>query len=533
MTKSSRRRPAVLAAATLLTCLAALPASGQPLAGPVPGTPPPPPPEAETVVQEVVPLPASITHVRFPHYTQDGAGLLAAARSSEFAGTQIVSFAENGTDLRCLTCVTWTGDVLGKPVPFPDGRRVLVRIGEQTPTTPARHGVLECAPSVSDCRQAAVVPIVAPAADDPNVLADQREFRVAPDGVHVALSQLRATAAGRTSTVGIVGRLVRGPAGYQVDDARVVTSGAGELKGFTPDGTAVVFTRYLHAFEAGNPDDVTVDLRTGRERRLTTALDWDEDVDISPVRHGGRRWMVVGSARGAGLLESVSQVRRPPFVDMGIQALPFAAFATRQPEIAEPWLVDIDDARGDYLGQPLAPGALAAGWDSRTNFRWKPDGTAVVFGQQQVDGPGTRIVISRLVERTPGHRSPIHSVTPGWAPPLAGFVPADPTLPESYLGSVSGDIRITRKPSPLPEFDVLLEIRYSDFADEPGFVIDGVERSHYTDSGTGSLYQADLRVSGRHTGFLRAADVLIRPNSVRGIVESEVDGRRLTLGPLP
>jgi hypothetical protein len=492
-------------------------------------------PAPEPIVQHVVPLPASVTEVQFPGYTADGSRLLAGATSTEWEGTQIVSFSENGSKLRCLTCGVWNGPVLVKPFAFEDGRRVLVRIGDQTALRSADHGVLECAPSVVNCRTAKVVPIVAPAADDPNVEQDQREFRIAPDNEQVALSQIRRSADGRSTGVGIVGKLVRRAAAYHVVDARVVAMD-GELKGFTPDGKSVTFARFLGAFEAGNPDDVQIRLRKGRETRLTYALDWDEDVDLAPHRYRGRNWMVVGSARGKGLLETVSQVKRPTAIEAGLSALPFAVFLNRSADIAEPWLVDRASARAGHPGRPLAPGAVASGWDSRAVTRWKPDGTAIVFWQRRIGGTGTRVVIDRLPARRAKHAHAGRTRTPRWAPPLAGFVPPDPALPQSRPGKVSGQMQIVTGPSPLPNFQRFVEIAYTNFADERGFVIDGVERSYYDAPGLyggRSQYTADLTVSGKHTGFLKANKVVITTAGIGGTIESNVDGRRLALGPLP
>ena len=492
-------------------------------------------PAPEPVVRQVVALPESIRGVQFPGYTADGSRLLAAATSTEWDGTQIVSFAESGSKLRCLTCGAWSGPALLKPFAFEDGRRVLVRIGEQTAVSSADHGVLECAPSVLDCRTSKVVPIVSPSADDPNVEQDQREFRIAPDNEHVALTQIRRSAGGRSTGVGIVGKLIRGADAYRVADARVVAVD-GELKGFTPDGKSVTFARFLGAFEAGNPDDVQIGLRKGRESRLTYALDWDEDVDLAPRRYRGRTWMVVGSARGQGFLETVSQVRRPTAIEVGLSALPFAVFVNRGADIAEPWLVDRTSARAGQLGQPLAPGAVASGWDSRAVTRWKPDGTAIVFWQRQIGGTGTRVVIARLPGRRARQAHAGRTPTPRWAPSLAGFVPPDPALPQSRPGKVSGHMQVVTGPYPLPSFQRFVEITYVNFADRRGFVIDGVERSHYDAPGLyggRSQYSADLTVSGSHAGFLRATDVVVTTAGIRGTIESEVDGRRLSLGPLP
>jgi hypothetical protein len=523
----------VRALASLLSAAAVAPASPAAAAAPIPA-----PPAKEHIRTTAVPTPPGLTGVRFPSFTADGSRLIAAATSTAFRGTQLVTFGEDGGGLRCLTCGVWTGPALLKPYPFGDGRRVLVRIGAQSPVAAARHGVLECTPSVLRCDSARIVPIAAPAARDPNVEQDQRELRIAPDGEHVAFTQVRRTAHGRSDGVGAVGRLVRRPGGYAVAGARVVATG-GELKGFTPDGQGILFARYSGAFEAANPDDVRIDLRTGRQRRVTTAPDWDEDVDLAPRTWAGRGWMVVGSARGSHLLEAASQVRRPAYIDAGIRALPFVVFAARGAAIAEPWLADDHDARGGYRGQPLAPGAVAAGWDSKPAFQWSPGGTAIVFWQQRVGGAGrTRAVVAHLADRR-AQREPRRRATPvaRWAEQLAGYVPPDPDGPRrsfSRAGRASGRVTVRRTRSARAGYAERIEVRYRRFADERGFVLDGVERADYTLPGVyggASRYDADIRLSGRHTGYLKATGVRIGPG-LRGTIRSRVGDRRLSLGPL-
>jgi hypothetical protein len=497
----------------------------------------PAPPAPERVRTTPVPTPATLTSVRFATFTADGGRLIAAATSTAFAGTQIVTFREDGRSLRCLTCGAWTGPELLKPYAFGDGRRVLVRIGQQSAVAPAHHGVLSCLPSVLRCDRAAVTPIAAPAAADPGVEQDQRELRIAPDGEHVALTQIRRTAHGRSQGIGIVGRLVRRGAGYAVAGARVVAAG-GELKGFTADGQGILFARYSGAFEAANPDDAVVDLRSGRQRRLTTAPDWDEDVEEAPRHWAGRGWMVVGSARGSHLLEAAAQIRRPAYIDAGIRALPFVVFAARGAAIAEPWLADEHDARDGYEGQPLAPGAIAAGWDSKPTFRFSPDGTRVAFWQQRVGGEATRAVVARLLDRRPQRaRRRRATPTPRWAPPLAGYVPADPDGGRrsfSRAGRAGGRVVVRRTRSPRPGYAERIEVRYNRFADRRGYVLDGAERADYAPAGAyggPSVYDADVRLSGRRTGRLTASGVRIGPG-LSGTIRSRVGGRRLSLGPL-
>ncbi len=476
-----------------------------------------------------VPLPASITGVAFPSWTEDGSRIVAAARSTDFGGTQLVTFTETGADLRCLTCAAWpTGEPpLLKSFPFADGRRILVRIGEQTEAVSAGHGVVECTPSVTDCRSAVVVPIVAPGGTDPNVVQDQREYRVAPDGRHVGLTQLRRSVTGRLVLTGIVGELVRGPTAYEVADARVVETG-GEVKGFTPDGRSVLFTRYFRGAEAANPDDYAVDLATGRERRVTYFSDWDEDLDLSPRQN----WMVVGSARGTGTMETVAQVRRPSAIDAGIGTLSLRVFSNRLPERAEPWLVATAAERAREPGVLLTPGALADGWDARPNFLWKPDGSAIVYWQRRTTGTGSRVVVTRLGRAPEKVAPPATTPTSAWAAPVVGFVPPDPAAPTGRAGRRTGQMTVIESPSTVAGYDTLLEVSYRNFSDEAGFVINGVERALVSGVGTvreRSLYSAGLVVSGRHSGYLRATEVAIGPTGVVGTIESDLDGRRLTL----
>jgi S-formylglutathione hydrolase FrmB len=497
----------------------------------------PAPPPRERIARSIVRLPGSVTSVRFPSWTTDGSRILAGATSTRFPGGQLVSFRPDGRGLRCLTCGAWNGPALLKPFALRDDRRVLVRIGEQSPLTPADHGIVECSPSVLRCRSARVVPIVPPAAGDPNVQQDQREYRIAPDGVHVGLTQIRTTATGRPDGVGIFGRLVRRGNAYTVADPRVVASG-GELKGFTADGRGVTFARFTGAIEAANPDDVVVDLRTGRERRATRALDWDEDIGYTTNRHRGRGWFVVGSMRGRRMLEVVSRIRRPTFIEHGISAIPFSVYGGRADRLVQPWLVDEFGARGRYLGQPLTPGATRAGWHSRPNFNWRPQGDALVFWQNRVEGrgEGTRVVVTRLKARRPvGPPRPRTSPTPRWAPRLAGYVPRDPRLPRSHRGAVSGRIDIAEGPSSVPGYQSFVQVTYRRYADEPGFVLNGVERADFRRPGLyggRSLYSADLTVSGRHRGWLRAKDVTIDVGLIRGTIASRLDGRTMRLGPL-
>ena len=207
--------------------------------------------------------------------------------------------------------------------------------------------------------------------------------------------------------------------------------------------------------------------------------------------------------------------------------------------IAEPWINSLSAERHRRMGTPLAPGAVAAGWNSRANFSWKPDGTAVVFWQRGVEDPDkTRVVVSRLPQRPSGKAPKVRPTgTPRWAPRLNGYFPPTQRWPRSRRGRVSGRMIVEVHAAPATsKYRRFIHVRYRNFADRRGFVIHGVESGYYDLSGFfggDSLYSARLTVSGRHHGFLAASKVAINAGSIDGTIASRLDGHRLRLGPLP
>jgi hypothetical protein len=487
----------------------------------------------EAVDLQAVDLP-SVTGARFPIYSADGERILFSGIPAGGTRVEVMSVAEDGSDLRCLSCEAAAGSdaALLKPIPFPDGARVAVRVGEQTPLRPADHAVLECTPSLADCQAAELVPIAPPAAGDDAVVQDEREVRIAPDGETVAFSQIRRRADGDNAIVAVVGRLRRADDGttYEVDDPRAVST-LGELKSFTPDGQGVLVAAFTTLPErAANPDIVRVDLATGEEEAVTVDGDYDEDISLSPDQD----WYVVASGRGAGLFETVSQVRRPNFIGPGLEPLTAYLFAHHRRELLEPWLVRVGAEQNGDRGQQLNPRSLDDGFDARTLMTWHPTGDRILFWEGQSDpfGPPTaasRIVVAHLTDRHPADREPA-SPSPDavWAPPLAGFVPPPLPAQPSRRGEVSGTATVTRRAGPEPE-QTVTEVRYDRFSDDGEWVIDGTESTTHDNGLLGATtYTADLVLSGTHHGFLRA-DATITAGGIDGAIESNVDGRPLHL----
>jgi hypothetical protein len=487
----------------------------------------------ETIEQTIVDLPDEVLGARYPVWSADGEALVFSAVPADGDTVELYRVAPDGSGLACLTCDLERTDVAPylKPLTFSDGRRVLLRVGEQSPVTNGTHAVLECTPSVADCADAELVPIEAPATGDDAVVQPQREFRIAPDGQTVGFTQVRTDGDGAERFVSIVGTLRRLDDRYVVDDPRAVTS-LGELKNFTPDGTAVLISAFTTLPDrAADPDVVRIDLASGEMTDVTDNGDYDEDLAYSPDMAS----YAVFSGREQGLFETVAQLRRPNDIGPGLDCLFGYLFANHRRELLEPWLVPDGAEQDGDLGELLNPGSLAEGWDARTLVTWHPDGTRLLFWEDQGDpfaapsAGGTRFVVVDLLEREPAPaRDGGPSPSPRWAPELAGLVPDSLPIAESRDGLVSGTVTVSQTDGERPGSGAI-EVSYDGFSDDGEWVVDGTESSTY-DGGLvgGCEYRADLRVSGGHEGTLRA-DARISPGSIDGTIVSTVDGRELSL----
>lgn len=374
------------------------------------------PPGRETIRSTPVPLPDDVAGARFPWWSADGTSILFSATPRGSTRVQVLSVAPDGTALHCLTCGV-ASEVhlpLLKPMAFPDGKRVALRVGDQSPLRAADHAILECSPNVVDCRRAELVPVVPPDADDPAVVQDQRELRIAPDGEHVGITQVRRNAAGGQDLVAVVARLRRTSSSYELTDPRVVSS-SGELKSFTPDGTRVLVAEFTPGpYDEANPDVVSIDLATGDQHRITYALDYDEPVELSPDGRLGQRIPAPGGLDGRPIWN---------------------------------WRPD---------GTALA--------------YWEAAGSG--FETDPVD---SRLVVAELVDRQPTEQATAVRVpSPRWAPRLARFVPAGASDPSSRPGRVAGTVEVGVTGAADGK---AVEVSYRGFADHAGWVIDGTERA--------------------------------------------------------
>jgi len=490
----------------------------------------PPPPAPEPIALATVPVPDHVTSMRQPWWAKDGSRIIAAAVSPLYVRpAELVTVAEDGSDFRCLTCAgSLPGDpALRKPFPFPDGRRIMARVGTQNPLVAAEHAVVECTPSIADCTTAVVVPIEVPGAGDPGVTQPAREFRVAPDDVHVAFTQIRRRPEGGEVPLMVVGALTRLADRYVVEGSRVVGTD-GELKEFTRDGQAILFLSSARD-QSFNFDDYRRDLATGATTRVMRHPDYDEAIDESP----DGEWYVIGSGRTLGLWERFSQVPRPGVVDLSLAQRLLSWFLLHgEGGIGEPWLIDRHAERAGYIGQRVNAGAELEGANGRAIANWHPDGTRIVFWET-IDpaflapgDPESRIRVATLTARAPVAEPVVAQPLPDmpWAPPLAGFaLPPAPDPAGTFAGRVGGTMRVTLDDATPRR----LAITYDRYTDDGRSVLEGTESVLFDPANllAAAEWNADVVLSGCHTGFHRAQDVRIAPFVLTGTFASECDGR--------
>ena len=374
-----------------------------------------------TVQRVILNMPDGVTNPANPRYSEDGKSIYFAGTPTAGGRTEIYQISVDGTHTECVTCGVSTNETgnLAKPVPVDDGSGrvlVLVNVDGQSP----RYSILE---DGVNGRQ--LVPVTTPPgggfAIDP-----QREMRVSPDGQHVLFTRIVLGPNNLVQALPIVGTLNRTATGYEVVDARVVYP-TGEGKQWTPDGKGVVILG--GAYEAGNVDDIEVDLATGTVNRVTANLDYDEDMDYSP----NEQWIAIGSTRGLDALTPMTRIVRPNFLPAYVSAPVYLEYALPINVSNQEWAVAVDDELKRENGIPLFD--TGDGWAARSMPSWNPTGNAVTFWESGV---------SRIADAiTAGHREPeVHdqcrAVARRQCPPRSDVGPATEHLRRHHDAAAGG-----------------------------------------------------------------------------------------------
>jgi Tol biopolymer transport system component len=470
-----------------------------------------------TVQRVILNLPDGITSPANPRYSEDGQSIFFAGTPTAGGRSEIYQIGIDGSHVECVTCGVSTNETgnLMKPVPVTDGSgRVLVLVQEQGKGP--RYSILE---DGVNGRQ--LVPVTTPPGGGFAIDA-QREMRVSPDGQHVLFTRIVLGPNNLVQALPIVGTLNRTANGYEVIDARVVYP-TGEGKQWTPDGKGVVILG--GAYEAGNVDDIEVDLATGTVTRVTANLDYDEDMDFSP----NEQWIAIGSTRGLDALTPMTRIVRPNFLPAYVAAPVYDEYASPINVSNQEWLVALDDELKRENGIPLFD--TGDGYAARSMPSWNPTGDAITFWESSITDPTqSRLVIANLKYTTSVGPVAADRSTPSsdsWAPQLGTYVATTTPLPAvgTYAGVGGGTAVVSEAPDPADATRTIRTVIYTNYVNEDGMILNGTESADYNAGQSAVHYLADITVTGAHTGYLKAdATVNAFQQSLTGYITSSVDG---------
>lgn len=455
----------------------------------------------------------------------------------------------DGTGFTCISCGVVSQAL--DPDAFDDGRRILVSGAEKAAADPLgavggggglgdlQYTVIECAPSVADCRGRRALPLDFPT-DSLSQGVQNREVATSPDGRFVKWNEVRAT----QGEVMVMGRLLRSDRGYTVADPVVLNerwtpstatgladggrfheSGGGSSGRSFWDGGRTL--KYNATTTSLNYDLFELDLATGARRRLTTDDDYNEMSDASP----DGRWLSYASARGLHRMDVFTQLHRPPFLDvLTFGMLGRIALFNNRRCMKERWLMDRGGQRGRYGGQPVV---TEDGWVIR-GWRWFPDGRRALLEEERIPNETQptdprrriRLRIVRFPALRPAAPRPTVPIDPAalarWGAPYATYetlaaqpratVVAGPrggTATLTFLGVFAGGV---------------FSVRYHGWTEDGRTFLDGTESYATAGASPDAAWSADLAEHGAHTGTLRGDVELLPQNRFRADVHSTVDG---------
>lgn len=502
-------------------------------------------------------VPAGYSGESEPDWLPDGKHIVATVASPDLATPQLAVTRLDGTHPRCVTCGLDTsvvpgapaGAAFGKPASFPDGKRLMVRLGLRpggggSATQNFTYGIVECTPSLVDCQTRTLAPIIMPGGGIEQG-TQNREGRISPDGRWFGWTEFT-----QNGTAMSIGLLTKNGDRYDLENVKILnpsgplgTDSAAwraqspyfELKNFSADGKSVL---YSSTYDADNFDTWRVDLRTGERTRITKGIDWEEDVSTSP--DGGAYLQF--SSRGFNRMPIFALMPRPPFIDFALFSWVgrYELNEVNRKCLLEPWLMHSRGERGTYFGQPVDP-RPGTGWDNRTLGQWSPDGTKLLMWQARGndDGtperPGARMLIADLPARKADRKNADNSTpTPRWAPDRSsytGFLANSGTF--TVRGKKSGSATISMQGN---AFAGSWSVQYTDYSDDGDSFLNGTESTEQASILSGITWKATLTLTGEHSGHLNADLVFAKGDNgsgaqVSGTVEQRLDKR--TVSTLP
>jgi hypothetical protein len=471
---------------------------------------------------------------------------------------------------------------LDHPQAFPDGKRIL-----------AGPNVVDCGPYQLVSPQCTPDKVrIFPvrwnrSADGSGRGAVFREQRLNPDGVHINWNAF-APSPGGIEQFGYLGRLVFNPAPttgdplvprYDIEDVYQLVNNSdptfetfmvdprnpgklihnpprgqiGEMRGWTADGRSVIGMGFQNS---GNADIFITSLKPdARSHRLTRDPAYTDPMIMSP----DDKWFVAMDGRKTTRhLFYAGMEGVPPLIDMLTLGAAVCCYNNGNRRFFQPIMIDVHGDRGAYRGQQLNAGPGTPGsvsdpdWNGRADPAWSPDGTNVVYWQALVTAPScggahtppcptstepggrrTRLMMARLTSRKP---MPVRNVAAqpikvDWAVPLKAGDPLAPRgrglPPGKYVldGKVGGKAEVE-----IGEGFSTISVRYTDFTDDGGHIINGTESAKREGAGLLGrvVWHSDLRSSGLQTATKKTSPegyVFSFRGPISGDLVTTIDGK--------
>lgn len=508
----------------------------------------PKPPKPEPFTTKTITIPKEVFETDLVNYLPDGKHIIMEAHFVGKKKSDLAVMKEDGSGFKCLTCdlKEEIGDEM--PVPLPDGKRVY-----------SPRGILECYPSIVDCKEAKILPLVYPEIPQAKIVR-RIATNMSPNGVHVATGLV--TTRGYIVLVSELTRVSdeKGER-YELQKGKVVASspneadftafrpkidGAGEVKSFADGGKSLI---NLAVFESSNFDLAKIDLTTGKISRLTKHFSYDEGTYPSPDGN----WVIFQTHRHTHRMDAFGLIPRPL-----IAGMPQAAGVSMQRNAEHEggykavrfYGLTMVDKYGDRARLPeegfTGVNLMTDPEDSKLynhlgNFAWHPSSTRGFFWEQKdpktvKEGEQTgRLRFIQFTSRKP--TKPVANVFPDmkWATDLKDFKWTTGNYPEqgTLKGKVSGYAEIsTLKPEQGSTDEPRRVIKYVDFTDDGEYILNGTESSTLRLGGYDKpvIWNADIKVSGKHVGYLLAKDVKFRMTSMSsGTIDAQLDKHKITV----
>lgn len=504
-------------------------------------------------------LPSTVTEPRWPGFTTDGKHLLFWSKNELW----ITSL--QGTGVRCLSCGLANNPNPDGSValallatPFPDGKRVLME--EDAQVVSSGMVVLECTPSVVDCKSRQLVPVDYSAAE-PAVIppggavgTPQNGFghvaahaQLSQDGNYVGFSQVRSD----TIEAMIVGKLEHTGGAYVVTDPRVInppgptsptdtsierwskSSALFEFKTFANGGADATYVE-VGGPAFGRTDVYSVNLATGRRTQLAASSDWDEDNGVSP----NGKLLSVFSDRTMHYIDWVGGlVPIRDFINAPAAAMGAGALGGFSACMGPMWLLPSSGDHGATLaGQPIVdyryPGVHIVDTLAESS-QWSPDGTMIALHQvdDKTGKPAPFLLVAHLTALKPTRPLPPVSSQPGsWAPAPTDYHGAmGSSGPVTLHGPGGGTVTISYGGMPGAISGQWSET-YKDYSDDGKDFLNGTVTVTGSAAAGGNV-TTHVTMTGAHTGKTDA-DLTFGTNGTTGHSVSTYDGKTIT-GPPP